>query len=87
MHHKNPTQVFLVIHPGTLGDVVLAFPAIQAIRCRFLDHELGLLVRESIILTGLPSKVLIKASSGGGTKFFEVSTILDIMIFPAPSSK
>ena len=30
MHYKNPMQVFFIIHPGTLGDVVLAFPAIQA---------------------------------------------------------
>ena len=48
MHYKNPMQVFFIIHPGTLGDVVLAFPAIQAIRRRFLDHELVLLVREPI---------------------------------------
>ena len=48
MHHKNPTQVFLIIHPGTLGDVVLALPAIQLIRLQFSDHELVLLVREPI---------------------------------------
>ena len=48
MHYKNPTQVFLVIHPGTLGDVVLALPAIQLIRRQFSDHELVLLVREPI---------------------------------------
>ena len=39
MHYKNPMQVFFIIHPGTLGDVVLAFPAIQAIRRRFFDHR------------------------------------------------
>ena len=32
MHYKNPMQVFFIIHPGTLGDVVLAFPAIQAMK-------------------------------------------------------
>ena len=48
MHHKNLTKVFFIIHPGTLGDVVLALPAIQLIRCQFSDHELVLLVRESI---------------------------------------
>ena len=48
MHHKNPTQVFFIIHPGTLGDVVLALPAIQLIRRQFSGHELVLLVRESI---------------------------------------
>ena len=48
MHHKNPTQVFFIIHPGTLGDVALAIPAIQLIRRQFLNHELVLLVRESI---------------------------------------
>ena len=48
MHHKNHTQVFFIIHPGTLGDVVLALPAIQLIRLQFSDHELVLLVREPI---------------------------------------
>ena len=46
-----------------------------------------LLLRVSTILIGLPSKDLVKASSGGGTKLIEALTIFDIMILPELSNK
>jgi len=33
----------LIIHPGTLGDVLLALSAIRALRAAFYDHEIGLI--------------------------------------------
>lgn len=44
MNQERKKPVVLVIHPGTLGDVMLSLTAIDGIRCRFHDHELILLV-------------------------------------------
>ncbi|MBK9113440.1 MAG: glycosyltransferase family 9 protein [Nitrospira sp.] len=38
----------LVIHPGALGDVLLARPALSAIRNQFPQHEIALLAGESV---------------------------------------
>jgi ADP-heptose:LPS heptosyltransferase len=38
----------LVIHPGAVGDVLLARQAIRAVREAYPDHELGLLVRRDV---------------------------------------
>jgi lipopolysaccharide heptosyltransferase III len=42
------TPVVFIIHPGTLGDVVLSLRALQSIRSRFSDYETVLLVRREI---------------------------------------
>lgn len=44
MNQERKKPVVLIIHPGTLGDVMLSLTAIDGIRCRFHDHELILLV-------------------------------------------
>nr|MBI3612180.1 glycosyltransferase family 9 protein [Nitrospirota bacterium] len=38
----------LLIHPGALGDVLLALPAIRAIRAAFPTHECGLIAGEQV---------------------------------------
>ena len=46
-----------------------------------------LFVKGSVILKGLPSKVLIKASSGGGEKSYADEVTFDIIILPALSKR
>lgn len=38
----------LLIHPGSLGDVLLALPAVRAIRAAFPTHECGLIAGEQV---------------------------------------
>lgn len=38
----------LVIHPGALGDVLLSRPTISAVRAQFPQHEIALLVGQSV---------------------------------------
>lgn len=38
----------LIIHPGTLGDVLLSLPAIRSIRCLYPTQEIGLLAKMEI---------------------------------------
>src|SRR5688572_24012947 len=38
----------LIIHPGTLGDVLLALPAVHALRDAYPSHSLGLLAAQGI---------------------------------------
>ena len=47
MKMTNPNGV-LIIHPGTLGDVLLALNAIRSIRVRLPEHECILLARGEI---------------------------------------
>ncbi len=50
MHHRPGVgrRGILVIHPGALGDVLLARPALLALRRRFPQHEIALLAGESV---------------------------------------
>ncbi len=48
MNQERKKPVVLIIHPGTLGDVMLSLTAIDGLRCRFHDHELILSVRGEI---------------------------------------
>jgi len=48
MKQESNKPVVLIIHPGTLGDVMLSLTAIESIRRRFHDYELILLVRGEI---------------------------------------
>lgn len=41
-------RAVLIIHPGALGDVLLALPAIRALRQRFQDHDHLLLAGEDV---------------------------------------
>lgn len=41
-------RALLLIHPGALGDVLLALPAIRAIRTTFPTHECGLIAGEQV---------------------------------------
>ncbi|HEX3204444.1 MAG TPA: glycosyltransferase family 9 protein [Nitrospiraceae bacterium] len=38
----------LIVHPGTLGDVLLAVPAVHALRCAYPSHVIGLLAAKGI---------------------------------------
>lgn len=50
IHHRpgGGLRGILVIHPGALGDVLLARPALLALRRRFPQHEIALLAGESV---------------------------------------
>ena len=41
-------RTVVIVHPGSLGDVILAVPAIKQLRLRFSDHELILIARASV---------------------------------------
>ncbi|MFQ5991535.1 MAG: glycosyltransferase family 9 protein [Nitrospiraceae bacterium] len=41
-------RTILVVHPGSLGDVLLSRPALRALRTTFQKHELGLIVSGGI---------------------------------------
>ena len=41
-------RTLLVVHPGSLGDVLLALPAMRALRAAFPVHALGLLAQREI---------------------------------------
>lgn len=41
-------QTILVVHPGALGDVLLARPALAALKASFPAHELGVVAGESV---------------------------------------
>src|SRR5437879_660409 len=38
----------LIVHPGTLGDVLLALPAVHALRDAYPSHSIGLLAAQGI---------------------------------------
>ena len=42
------TRTIVIIHPGALGDVLLAVPALRRIRARFAQHELVLCASEPV---------------------------------------
>ena len=42
------TRSIVVLHPGTLGDVLLAVPAIRRLRVRYPGHETLLMARQSV---------------------------------------
>src|SRR2546427_10194085 len=42
-----PRTIF-VVHPGALGDVLLALPAIRALRTLFPTHQLGLVAGAAV---------------------------------------
>lgn len=48
MKQDSHKPVVLIIHPGTLGDVMLSLTAIDRLRRRFQDHELIILVQGEI---------------------------------------
>ncbi len=48
MNQESNKPIVLIIHPGTLGDVMLSLTAIDGIRRRFLDHELIVVVHGEI---------------------------------------
>ena len=48
MTRTSKTPVVFIIHPGTLGDVVLSLQALQGIRACWSQHELVMLVRKEI---------------------------------------
>jgi heptosyltransferase III len=41
-------RTLFIVHPGTLGDVLLALPAMRALRAAFPLHALGLLAQEEV---------------------------------------
>lgn len=41
-------RTLCIVHPGTLGDVLLALPAIRALRTAFPAHVLGLMAQEEV---------------------------------------
>lgn len=41
-------RTLFIVHPGSLGDVLLALPAMRALRAAFPDHALGLLAQNEI---------------------------------------
>ncbi|MEC4668386.1 MAG: glycosyltransferase family 9 protein [Nitrospirota bacterium] len=41
-------RTLLILHPGAIGDVILALPAIRALRRQFHGHALGLVAGEEI---------------------------------------
>ncbi len=41
-------RTLLIIHPGTLGDVLLSLPAIRSVRRCYPSHDLGLLAKEEV---------------------------------------
>lgn len=48
-------RTLFIVHPGSLGDVLLALPAMQALRAAFPDHVLGLMAQTEVsrlLLTG-----------------------------------
>lgn len=42
------TRSLVILHPGTLGDVLLAVPAIRRFRARYSDRDMLLIARDSI---------------------------------------
>ena len=42
-------RTLLVVHPGSLGDVLLALPAMRALRAAFPGHALGLMAHGQVI--------------------------------------
>ncbi len=46
--HKPMRRSLLLIHPGALGDVLLALSAIRSIRAAFPTHECGLIAGEQV---------------------------------------
>ncbi|HKN85843.1 MAG TPA: glycosyltransferase family 9 protein [Nitrospiraceae bacterium] len=41
-------RTLLIVHPGSLGDVLLALPAMRALRAAFSNHALGLLTQNEV---------------------------------------
>jgi ADP-heptose:LPS heptosyltransferase len=41
-------RTLFIVHPGTLGDVLLALPAMRALRAAFPLHVLGLVAQEEV---------------------------------------
>lgn len=41
-------RTIVIIHPGSLGDVLLAFPALKRLRLRFTGHEIILIARAAV---------------------------------------
>lgn len=41
-------RTILIVHPGSLGDVLLAVPALNRLRLRFSGHEIILIARSSV---------------------------------------
>jgi heptosyltransferase III len=41
-------RTLFIVHPGSLGDVLLALPAMRALRAAFPDHALGLLAQNEV---------------------------------------
>lgn len=48
MAHKDVPRTILAIHPGALGDVLLAVPAIRRVRAAFPEHACGMMVGEQV---------------------------------------
>ena len=42
------TRTIIIVHPGALGDVLLALPAIQQVRQRFSGHHVGLIAKREV---------------------------------------
>lgn len=42
------SRTLLIVHPGSLGDVVLSLPAIRALQAAFPEHPLGLLAQSEV---------------------------------------
>src|SRR3712207_4817021 len=41
-------RTIIMIHPGALGDVLLALPAIQLVRSAFSGHLVGLIAKQEV---------------------------------------
>ncbi|HVG02776.1 MAG TPA: hypothetical protein VM842_07785, partial [Nitrospira sp.] len=48
MNSDDQRRKILVIHPGAVGDVLLARPVLFRLRCLFPRHELGLLAGSAV---------------------------------------
>lgn len=47
-YNRPPLRGVLVIHPGALGDVLLARPVLRALRCQFPQHEIALISANAV---------------------------------------
>src|SRR5574337_1548993 len=45
---RHVKRTILIIHPGALGDVLLAVPAIRSLRMRFPQHEIELIASAAV---------------------------------------
>ena len=48
MSNSSKWQTVLIVHPGTLGDVLLSLPAVRMLRQAFASHEIVLMVQPRI---------------------------------------